>query len=244
MDDKDVVYKNGPFEKRFGKEKCRVCKSTSQEISPKIFLQCNHNIHTKCLNEVICKTQGEFMNIFTIDKEEIFDELDKNKSHQKMCLTTENISGVIKCPHKDCEELYSILSPIYREYGFPKRIDLMIQFMHYDEKLWFYGCTNIDLIHLTKGSTQRKMLKEFDYVAESDIIFDMEQEPQLSMISRENFTYHAVIKKNISSEIELQIYPSNICIVCMVHNMLQCEEKENTYTHCTISEYIDWILKS
>ena len=43
-----------------------------------------------------------------------------------MCLTTENISGVIKCPHKDCEELYSILSPIYREYGFPKRIDLMI----------------------------------------------------------------------------------------------------------------------
>ena len=99
--------------------------------------------------------------------------------------------------------------------------------MHYDEKLWFYGCTNIDLIHLTKGSTQRKMLKEFDYVAESDIIFDMEQESQLSMISGENFTYHAVIKKNISSEIELQIYPSNICIVCMMHNMLQCEEKEN-----------------
>lgn len=181
----------------FSDELEKICSYCNDELTidnrGKI-LQCNHCLHNDCIQKMIVEKFGDELGVVTADKSKIPDFEIVSKIQNIMMLGTKDTSGIICCP--TCDEAYSIFSPIFREFGIPKKIDSIVYFLYKDEIIFHHLCTNIDVIHLLNYADQKKILSEFEYEKEEceeyqNIIKNSYQVREIS-----GFVNHAIINHN------------------------------------------------
>jgi len=167
----EEIYNENPF-KNFEKKNCNNYKLLNCKNENVIHLQCGHELCFECLKTNIEKTFGEEMYIVKFDKRKIYNFDEGNQiekdAYFTMNLSTEETSGLIDCSH--CNTKYSILSPIYRDFGFPKRVDSAIVFKEEEQVLFYYLSTAIDIVHLLKKEKQIEILKNFNYENENKLL--------------------------------------------------------------------------
>jgi uncharacterized protein (UPF0212 family) len=236
---------------------CVECGNKFDKNETGVHLQCECSIHSKCIKKICENKFGEEMNLWTIDKRNLFNVLEKleekdffidldnanifkrtNKdSYNIMCLGTEETDGVIKCPK--CNLEYSILSPIYRDFGIPKVILSIIFFKDNDkEKLLSYHiCTNIDTIHLLSYPKQKNILNIFKYDEENkwNYLLNKKLHLEIKNLGSGYYHYHAVIVKETNF-----VFFNNVeCPVC-------CKKLNDDlkYRHSTINDFMIHLQKT
>lgn len=164
-----------------GTQICCFCKE--QIFNEGKYLQCGHYIHNECLNKKIKIKFDDTMNLIVINKNYIWNDLDENEEHNKMYFGSKECDGIIECD--TCNTSYSILSPIYRKFGIPKRIEKIILFKNKNKIISYYICTILDMIHLINPNLQHDLLKNFDFNEEekhNDLAYDAELEKENEII--------------------------------------------------------------
>jgi hypothetical protein len=191
-------------------EECGKCGFLTRKRGGGKRLQCEHSICSICLADTIREKFGNEMHIGQLDKRLLFDLEEKEKcAFQNMVLGTNETNGIIRC-HK-CRMQYSILSPIYREFGVPKRIESIIMFIDPDGiDLQYHCCTLVDLIHLMPNNKQKELLVDFDYMNEDSLQFG-DNAMVKTILSKPNVTYHAIINNNSGKTI---LVDEETCIAC------------------------------
>jgi len=95
---------------------CSYCNTKSNDTG--VLLQCGHSLHSKCLEKIFMREFGDELFFVSFDKSKIWNFLE-NKKYGTLMLGTAETTGIIHCP--ECRNNYSVLSPIYREFGVPKK---------------------------------------------------------------------------------------------------------------------------
>jgi len=192
------IIRDGPFIFALTNKQCCYCDKQIQIKEQGFILQCMHCLHFECSEEIISEKFGEDVCLVTIDKSKIWNFLN-NKKYGKMHFGTKETSGIIHCP--ECNKAYSILSPIYKEFGIPKEIYKTIVFDHDKEPVIYHMCTNIDCVNLLKPNLQKNILQNFDYFKE-DICFDdvdIENDQQICLLKKyDDLIFHAVLIDNLT----------------------------------------------
>lgn len=233
---------------------CVECGDNFNDDNMGVFLQCECSIHSKCIKILCEKKFGDEMNICSIDKRKLFDILEQNNtfvdsdnsriynrtdndSYQIMCFGTYETDGIIKCPK--CNLEYSVLSSIYRDFGIPKLIQLIVLFINneHNKLLSYHMCTNIDSIHLLSYPKQKNILKTFKYVEENlwDELLNEKSNYEIANISSSHYYYHAVIV----DENNFVIFKDVKCPACD-SNL----DNISTYKHATIDDYMTYLKKT
>lgn len=119
------------------------------------------------------------------------------KEYLEMHFGTDKCNGIIVCPM--CDVKYSVLSPIYRHFGIPKRIETTIEFEQNGVKLYYYLCTYVDLIHLCNGKEQKELLTDFDYNDE-DTLIHLLSKPKFKKINEQKSKYYMLFDGSISDD--------------------------------------------
>lgn len=171
-----------------GTHKCCNCKKRLK--TNEIYLQCGHRIHTKCINKKMLKKFGKEMNLVILNKHDIWHDLDENCAHNKMYFGTRDSDGIIEC--NICNTPYSILSPIYREFGIPKKIEKIILLNTDNGVVSYHICTAVDLLHLSNPELQHMILKNFDYHEESNYVSDVYD---TELEKKEEFIFRSYLNK-------------------------------------------------
>jgi len=191
----EEIYNENPF-KNFEKKDCENHKLLNCENKSKINLQCGHVLCFECVKTNIEKTFGKEMCIVKLDKRKIYnfegcDQIKKD-AYFTMNLSTEETSGLIDCFH--CNVKYSILSPIYRDFGFPKRVDSAIVFKEEEQVLFYYLSTAIDIVHLLRKEKQIEILQNFNYENENKLLKNLisKNNPEIYELKSQKDFYVAV----------------------------------------------------
>lgn len=236
MDKEDICHTN-PF-RSFGKQDCVNHKTVNCKNGSGVYLQCGHTVCHGCIHNIIRNTFGEEMCTATIDKRNIYNFNDENTIEKDnyfiMKFSTEETSGIIKCP--DCNTCYSILSPIYRDFGYPKRIETAIAFKHKDQVLFYYICTAIDAVHLLRKDKQIKILENFDYTKENELLENLtsKDNPEIYELTSQSDYYIAVKTKNsLFTLIEFDEYDDA--------RKSNDKEEKNKYEPCTIEDFVSYL---
>lgn len=238
------MIEDSPF-RLFKLGNCCVCQKQSNLTS--VHLECDHQLHFKCLSNIILEKFGEYIDVAKLDKSNIIKSLKSNEVNT-MTLGTENFDGIISCP--ECYIDYSILSPIYKKFGFPKKVYKVIKFFEEDQSVLTHNIsTNIDIIHLLPLKAQEKLLRYFDYTKESTYITSkfMLKYSNINDIFSENnkdkINFHAVINTNFSEIKQLEYYPENECPVCVQNISSDSDTIDtddcNIVYHCSIEQFIN-----
>jgi hypothetical protein len=221
---------------------CSYCYELSNE--PGVVLQCGHTLHHKCINKMIFDKFGNDLYVIEINKENIYQNLEKNEIYNfnKMTFGTRKSNGILDCPHKECQEIYSILSPIFKDFNIPKRIDniVLLEYENDDgkkEKVMHHLCTNIDLIHMLSRDHQIKLLINFDYARENNCFDGMNSHEIVQICLLENsddFIFHGVMFNDT-----FVIFPKSKCPACFPESNV--DEKNIIYKHASIDDFIVFI---
>ena len=211
-------------------ECCYCKKSTGKHI---IMLQCNHTIHDNCLNLHIIDTIGEFIEFVSLDKSILINGIESNTS-TIMCLSSQTQNNIIKCPN--CNELYSIMSPIYKNFGIPKKIDAVVVFFgidDYDDTEMYYHhlCTYIDTCHYFHKYIQKNIFNKFEYENEHELItpyFSNKKNLLLKLYEFNEFENHCVFTDGI-----ITIEPASDCG--------GCDKTSKTSRHASSYEYCNFV---
>lgn len=197
----DIVIKYGSLE-------CCKCERYTGECGGGVRLQCEHAVCSDCLSGIITSTIGTNLEVGIFDRQTFCGLENRTKSaFQKTYFGTSNCPGIISCPK--CDVQYSILSPIYREYGIPKRIEAVIAFKN-DQGLdyFLHCCSRIDLTNLLPRSLQTQMLGEFQYSNELEMTFDNELVKKIKHVP--GITYHMIV----DSDNKIDLVDSLECKAC------------------------------
>ena len=184
-----------PFRK-FEEKDCDNCVLLNCKNEEKIHLQCGHVLCCECVSNIIKKTFGEEMCIVRLDKRKIYNfegcEQVEKDAYFTMIFSTEETSGVINCSH--CNTSYSILSPIYRDFGFPKRVDTAVVFKNEENVLFYYLSTAIDVVHLLRKEKQIEILQNFNYENENKLLKNLisKNNPEIYELKSQKDFYVAV----------------------------------------------------
>lgn len=129
-------------------------------------LQCSHAIHTKCVEDLILESHGEYISRIIIHKKYMLDFNLKDNEYAKIILGRKN-DGIIKCPK--CNKEYSI----YRGMSHPKLICQKIIFgVGTNDVLRYDLCTNIDILHVLENHIQKKYFPKINYDNENEFNFE------------------------------------------------------------------------
>jgi hypothetical protein len=210
--------------------KCCKCEFLTGKRGGGKRLQCNHSICTICLSDMIREKFGNEMHIAQLDKRLLYDLSEKSEcAYQTMVLGTDETSGIIECPK--CDQKYSILSPIFREFGVPKRIESTIMFKDSDGyDLQYHCCTYADLIHLLPDEKQYELLSNFDYTKEDSLDFGNNSIVK-TILSKPDITYHAILN---SKSGKIILVNEETCIACNPLHAKDCK-------HASIFQFRDSI---
>jgi hypothetical protein len=229
----NIIHRNKDFVLCESKA-CSYCNELSNKSC--VVLQCGHALHHECINKMISEKFGDELYIIKINKENIYPSLKKNEEYNYniMRFGTKKSNGILDCPHNGCTEIYSVLSPIFKDFSIPKRIDNLIIFDAVNddekkEKVMYHLCTNIDLIHLLPRKYQIMLLNKFDYLDE-DKCFDCMNPSEISQIclleDNKDFLFHGVMFNDT-----FVIFPESKCPACFSESI---DEENIIYKHASI----------
>lgn len=223
---------------------CSKCFNNFNKNYEGVNLDCNHQLHYKCLNELARESCGEFIDFIEIKKSKIIEGIEDN--FENSMIFGQNNSGIIFCP--ECKLCYSLFSYVYRKYQIPKLIGKMILIFDEtnNEKYYNYHiCTNIDIVHLLQLNEQSIIFKEFEMDLEENYITDetYSKHDYLSgLLDPSENILHAVVEFSNEKGKKLLLVDNNKCPVCNC----DCDSVSSVDTndmimvrHCTIDEFIN-----
>jgi hypothetical protein len=154
-----------------------------------------------------------------------------------MWFGTKESSGIIHCP--ECNIAYSLLSPIYKKFGVPKKINQIVVFDYEPDCIMFHLCSNIDYIHLLKQKDQIEMLEKFSYENEDNCFdnYNTKEDQQISLFEQyDDLIFHAVLIDNYA----ISYFPISVCPAC------ECEKNngndefydKHITKHASLNDYI------
>jgi hypothetical protein len=210
--------------------KCGMC---NLGIGNSIRLQCEHVICEPCLEAMINYKFSDNLTVVTLDKKAMFKLPDVDQpAFQYMTFGTEETDGIIECT--ECQVKYSVLSPIYRDSGIPKRIESIVTFKTDDKLVTYHICTPIDAVHLLNGKQQKMILERFDYNIERDLMTHLlsNEQPEILALQRLKEVYHGII----INEQAFIIIDTEECPVCdsTVEHKYSCK-------HATINDFCNFL---
>lgn len=222
---------------------CAYCNNNDASVG--VHLQCNHQLHYECLNRIILKTYGEYIDSLNVKKSVLINGIEDKKENEMVLLVGDN--KVINCP--TCDIPYSVFSPIYRNFGIPKIIQKTIVFFD-DNNIThnFHICTNVDIVHLLPIKEQTRIFKKFNFDKEDNCITEkiISKYPYLqNLCETECEIFHAIVEngKNVKFVDALK------CPVCSECNKSVSSDNTIDTTdmivtgHCTIANMYKLLFK-
>ena len=203
-------------------------------------MECQHILHFECSKKIFLEEFGDEVFIVTLDKSKLLYPSLIGQKHVVMKYGTKETSGIIHCP--ECNEKYSVLSPIYRNFGIPKKISKIVLFAYNDEVIMYHLCTNIDVVHLLQREYQDKILNDFSYFEEDECFYkhkiDTKNNVQICMLEKfDDFIFHAVLVNGV-----FVVFPESSCPACDCEkNPIKYLEDPFEYKHASVMEYLNFI---
>lgn len=217
------------------KKSCSYCKENIKDDEEAIILQCEHILHFECSAKMMFEKFGDEVYFVSLDKQKIFDVLESEK-YNTMWFGTKETSGIIHCP--ECNVAYSILSPIYKKFGVPKKIIKIVVFDYEPDCIMFHLCTNIDFIHLLKQKEQIELLQNFSYENEEKCFdnYNTKEDQQIGLFEQyDDLIYHAVLIDNLI----ISYFPTSVCPVCknIKNNTDDILNNDHIMKHASLNDY-------
>ena len=196
------------------------CKGISN-----VRLQCGHSLCKMCLQTCVQETYGDDTEVISVDKRKIYhfdlDDSDKTAYYTMMFSRT---SKTLKCPFCDCR--YSLTSPIYRDFGIPKRVDTQIIFSNGSEKVTYNVSTLLDVVHLLSARKQFKILNKINYYNEELYVSNI--------INPENDEIYELKKQK---PIYVAIKTSD-----KLFKLMDNEDYNESYEMCDLRDFYEYLL--
>ena len=206
---------------------CSYCEMPTTEHWKQ--LQCGHVVHNKCIVQMIRDTHGgDHVDCAMIYKDKLFN-INIDENYMSMCMGISPTQGIIKCPA--CNVSYSVLTPIYRDLGIPKKIDGVAVFV--DDNFYHHLCTTIDLIHYINKEVQKDMLTMFSYESENSFRDRITDHFLCDIVAQKEYENHAV---NIGGFVA--IMSKSKCLAC------KHAETNPIIKHGTVQEMIESLRHS